>query len=94
MSEEWPCRCLGRSAALIVDAPINILTRWPEIIARYGFKRVAMSRGWEQFELENTMPLDFPVSAACDAIYLGDLVTRDMRCPRCHVPVYEAISGS
>jgi hypothetical protein len=77
---------------LIVDAPINILTRWPEILARYGFNCVAMGGGWERFELENTVPVDSPDATMCDAIYLGDLVTRDIRCPRCHSPVYEAVS--
>ena len=94
MTEEWPYWCPGCSAALIVGAPFNIITRWPKILARYGLSRVAMGGGWERLELENSVPLDSPEAAACDAIYLGDLITPEIRCPRCHAPVYEAISRS
>jgi hypothetical protein len=57
---ERPCRCPECGAALLIDSPVNILARWPEILARYGFKAVAMGGGWEKFGLACTVPLDSP----------------------------------
>jgi hypothetical protein len=48
-ADKWPYQCPGCGAALLIDAPINILARWPEILARYGFNAVAMGGGWEKF---------------------------------------------
>jgi hypothetical protein len=94
VTDDWPCQCPGCGAALLIDAPINILARWPEILARYGFKAVAMGGGWEKFGLERTVPLDSPDAAACDAVYLGDLITPDIGCPRCHARVSDGVSDA
>jgi hypothetical protein len=94
VTDKWPWHCPGCGAALLIDAPIKILARWPEILAEYGFKAVAMGDGWEKFELERTVSLDSPDAATCDAVYLGDLITPDIDCPRCHARVYDIVSDA
>ena len=48
MTDERPCRCPECGVALLIDSPVNILARWPEILARYGFKAVAIGGARDQ----------------------------------------------
>jgi hypothetical protein len=94
VADEWPCRCPGCGAALLVDSPLNILARWPQILARYGLTTVAMDGGWERSGLEGMVPLDSADAAACDAVYVGDLITPEVACPRCNAPVCGVIGAA
>jgi hypothetical protein len=91
MAEEYPYWCPGCGAALIIGSLFSYMDRWPEFLARHGIQNVAMSGGWERLELEHTVPLASPEAGACDAVYVGDLITPDIRCPRCDVPVYDVV---
>jgi hypothetical protein len=86
MTMPWS-KCPGCDIVLIVDAPFNILSNWPEILGKYQFQRVGMQGGWENFGLENTVPLEDWNSDSCDAVYVGDLITDDLCCPRCGAPI-------
>jgi hypothetical protein len=77
---------------LLLDAPFNILLNWPEILEEHQFQRVGMKGGWENFGLENTVPLEAWNADLCDAVYVGDLITEDLCCPRCNALIYDTIS--
>ena len=91
MSHELPC-CPGCNARLLIDSGVNLMGSWPEIRARFELVRVAVGGGWERLGLEGMVSLDSPEAAECDTVFFGDLVTRDKACPRCGVPVYDAIA--
>ncbi len=89
MPDEWSPRCPRCGIALIIDAPINVVVNWQDTLARYGFQRVAVCGGWERLGLENTVPIEAADLAACDAVYLGDVITQDTRCPRCQFRIQD-----
>ena len=79
--------------ALLIGAPISLLTEWQATLDEYGLNRVAVGGGWERFELENMVPFESPEARECDAVYVGDVITRDTVCPLCGDLVYDVISG-
>jgi hypothetical protein len=79
---------------LIVGAPLTLFCEWPEFLARYGFRRIGMAGGWERLGLESTIPLDSSEAALCDAVYVGDMITPEVRCPRCETPVWDVLRSS
>jgi len=87
MPDEWTDFCPGCGAALIVDAPFDFLERWPEMRDCYGFHTVALSGGWEKAGLVDSVSVDSCEAALCDAVYVGDLITDDIACPRCRTPI-------
>jgi hypothetical protein len=42
VTEEWPSRCPECDAALVIGSLFSVLTEWPEFLARYGIRNVAM----------------------------------------------------
>ena len=87
ISNDWLERCPSCGIALIIDAPLNVITLWQDMLDQFSFKAVAVVGGWERCRLENSVPIDSCDLAACDAVYLGDLVIGDIVCPRCQHPV-------
>jgi hypothetical protein len=85
--DDYLNRCPECGIALIIDAPLNVVTQWQEILETFEFQRVAVVGGWERCGLENSVPLDGCDLEECEAAYLGDLVTPDLVCPRCQHPV-------
>lgn len=93
MTEAWPDRCPRCNIALIVNAPFTLIEHWPETIARYGFRCIGMTGGWENLGLDNSVRFDDSSSDSCDGVYLGDLITPEIQCPRCGENVFEVVKG-
>lgn len=75
--------CPKCGLVLLVDAPINIIFRWPEITADYD--RVAVIGGWGGV-LAATSSL-----GEASAVYFGDLITSAAVCPRCGTSVFDVL---
>jgi hypothetical protein len=93
MTDDLPV-CPGCNARLFYGSLLSMLADWPEALARDGIRQVAMGGGWERLELENTVPLDSPKGALCEAVWVGGVIAPGLRCPRCDAPVYDVISAS
>lgn len=88
-----PPQCPGCEAALLIDAPFNFLERWPEVRLRFGFNAVALGGGWEKCGLEHAVSVDSEDATSCDAVYVGDVITNSIVCPRCGHPIYDVLNN-
>jgi DNA-directed RNA polymerase subunit RPC12/RpoP len=83
--------CPHCGVALLVDAPANLISGWPDIVAR--FRCVGMHGGWECLRLDGSVPVDSEAGSECDAVYVGDLITPDIECPYCHGAIYDVLKN-
>lgn len=89
MPKRWTNRCPRCGMAIIIDSFCGIIESWPDLLSQYHFKRVAMCGGWECLGLENTVAIGSCGLEDCDAVYIGDLITQETKCPLCQFPVQD-----